>query len=96
MKTYELFLILDSKKDDATAQKIIRDIEAVLNKNGAKITKNNGGQNARLAYQINKRRETYQATLEIEADPKAIAEIRRNLILVEHVVRFNIFTLQAA
>lgn len=96
MKNYELFLILDSKKDDATAQKIIRDIEAVLNKNGAKVIKNNGGQNAKLAYQINKRRETYQGTLEIEAKPEAIAEIRRNLALVEHVLRFNIFTLQAA
>ncbi len=93
MRTYELFLILDSKKDDNSAQKITRDIEAILTKYDAKIVKNHGGHNARLAYQINKKRETYQLTLEIEARPDAIAEIKRNLTLLDSVLRFSVFTL---
>lgn len=96
MRNYELFLILEAKKDEAAAQKIIRDVEAVLNKYGAKIIKSHSGQNLRLAYQINKRRETYQTVLEIEADPSQIAEIKRNLVLVNQVLRFSIFTLQQA
>lgn len=96
MRTYELFLILDSKKDDASAQKIIRDIEAILTKCDAKIVKNHGGHNARLAYQINKKRETYQVTLEIEARPDTIVEIKRNLTLLESILRFTFFTLATA
>lgn len=96
MRNYELFLILEAKKDEAAAQKIVREVEAVLNKYGANIAKSHQGQNLRLAYQINKRRETYQVTLEIEADPSKLVEIKRNLTLIGQVLRFEIFALQAA
>jgi small subunit ribosomal protein S6 len=95
MKNYELFLILRSKKDEAEAQKSIREIETVLNKYGAKLLKNHGGANQKLAYPINKRNDSYQATLEIQSEEKDIAELRKQVSLLEDVVRFNIFTLTA-
>jgi small subunit ribosomal protein S6 len=94
MKNYELFLILNSKKDEAAAQKAIREVEAVLNKYGAKLLKNNGGENARLAHAINKRIDSYQAVLEIQAEEKDLAEIRKQLALVEDVLRAGFFALQ--
>ncbi|MDD9898888.1 MAG: 30S ribosomal protein S6 [Candidatus Melainabacteria bacterium] len=96
MRNYELFLILEAKKDEAAAQKIVREVEAVLNKYGASIVKSHQGQSLRLAYQINKRRETYQVTLEVEADPSKLVEIKRNLNLIGQVLRFEFFALQAA
>lgn len=95
MRNYELFLILEAKKDEATAQKIIRDVEAVLSKYGAKVTKSHQGQSFRLAYQINKRRETFQIILEIASEPSQIAEIKRSLGLVNQVLRFSLLTMPA-
>lgn len=96
MKNYEMFLILNSKKDEATAQKAIREVETVLNKYGGKILKNNGGQNSRLAYPINKRIDSYQVVLEIQAETKDVAEMRKQLSLVDDVLRVGIFNLETA
>lgn len=96
MKNYELFLILGSKKDEATAQKAVREVETVLNKYGGKLLKNHGGSNERLAYPIKKRIDSYQAVLEIQAEEKDVAEIKKQLSLVEDVLRASIFVLQAA
>jgi ribosomal protein S6 len=96
MRNYELFLILKPKKDEATAQKSIREVEAVLNKYGAKLVKNHGGSNFRLGHPIDKRMDSFQATLEIEVKPEDVAELRRQLILVDEILRFNIFALNAA
>ena len=96
MRNYELFLILKPKKDEATAQKSIREVEAVLNKYGAKLVKNHGGSNTRLGHPIDKRMDSFQATLEIEVKPEDVAELRRQLILVDEILRFNIFALNAA
>lgn len=96
MKNYELFLILKPKKDENEAQKVIREIESVLNKYGAKLVKNHGGANSKLAYPIAKRQDSYQVSLEIRAQEKDIAEIRKQISLVDQVIRFSIFNLQAA
>lgn len=96
MRNYELFLILKPKKDEATAQKTIREIEAVLNRYGAKLVKNHGGVNAKLAYPIAKRIDSFQVSLEIEVEPNDVAELRRQLILVDEIIRFNIFALASA
>ncbi len=94
MKTYELFLILKAQKDEATAQKSVREVENILNKFEAKITANNGGQNQRLAYPINNRIDSYQVVLEVEAKPDAIDAINKQFAITEDVVRANFFVLQ--
>ncbi len=94
MKNYELFLILDPKKDEAAAQKTIREIEAVLNKLEAKVIKNQGGANTKMARPIGKKKDTYQVILEISAKPESLTEIRRQLVLLDQVLRVGIFTLE--
>jgi ribosomal protein S6 len=93
-KTYELFLILDGKRDDNAAQKSIREIEAILQKNEAKIIKNLNGTNARLAAPINGKADTYQLTLEVEAKPASLVEITRQLKLSEDILRLVFFSTQ--
>lgn len=93
MRKYELFLILNAQKDETAAQKTLRDVENILAKFEAKVTANNGGQNQRLAYPINKRIDSYQVVLEVEAKPDAIDKINKQFAITDEVVRANFFTL---
>ena len=60
MRNYELFLLLNSKGDEAAAQKSLREVETVLNKYGGKFVKINSGSNTKLKYHVKDRREAYQ------------------------------------
>lgn len=93
-KNYELFLIFNGKKDDNGAQKSLREVEAILNKNGAKIVKSLSSNNARLAYPINGKQDSYQVAVEVEADPSSLTEISRQLKLYEELLRSVFFTLE--
>ena len=96
MRNYELFLLLSSKSDDAAAQKSLRDIEAVLNKYGGKFVKTNSGSNTKLKYPIKDRKDAYQVTVDIEADTDKLVEIKKQLNLVEDILRLEIFSLAKA
>lgn len=95
-RTYELYLILKPKKDDAAAQKALREVETVMNKYGGKFIKTNDGRNAKLAYPIQKRTESYQTIVEFETSPEKVVEIRKQLALVDDVLRTNIAVLETA
>ena len=92
MRNYQLFLLLGSKVDDAAAQKSLRDIEAVLNKYGGKFVKVNSGSNIRLKYPIKDRNDAYQVTVDIEAETQDLVEIKKQLNLIEEILRLDIFT----
>ena len=96
MRNYELFLLLSSKGDDAAAQKSLREIETVLNKYGGKFVKTNSGSNTKLKYAINDKKDAYQVTVDIEAEPKDITEIKKQLGLVDDILRLEIFSLTNA
>lgn len=93
MRNYELFLLLNSKADDAQAQKSLREIETVLNKYGGKFVKVNNGSNTKLKYPIKDRKEAYQVTVEIESDTKDLAEIKKQLALLSDILRLEFFVL---
>jgi ribosomal protein S6 len=92
MRNYELFLLLGSKVDEAAAHKSLRDIEAVLNRYGGKFVKINGGSNIRLKYPIKNRSDAHQITVDIEAETQNLVEIKKQLNLVEEILRLDIFT----
>lgn len=93
MQNYELFLLLNSKSDDAAAQKSLREIESVLNKYGGKFVKTNSGANIKLKYFIKDRKDAYQVTVDIEAETQQLVEIRKQLSLVDDILRLEIFSL---
>ncbi len=95
MRNYELFLLLNSKGDESAAQKSLRDIEAALNKYGGKFVKTNTGSNQKLKYPIKDRNEAYQVIVEIEAEAKDLVEIKKQLNLLDEILRLEIFTLEA-
>jgi ribosomal protein S6 len=90
-----MFLILKPKKDEAAAQKAVREIELVLNRYGGKLIKSYSGINAKLAYPIQNRLDSFQAVLEIQAAPNDLAEINKQLALVDDVLRVTTFVLTA-
>lgn len=91
-----MFLILKPKKDESAAQKAVREVETVLNKYGGKLDSSHSGTNAKLAYPIENRIDSYQIILEFRAEPEDIAEINKQVSLVDDVIRANIFALAAA
>jgi small subunit ribosomal protein S6 len=95
MRNYEMFLILKPKKDEAAAQKAIREVEVVLNKYGGKLIKSHSGTNAKLAYPIQNRLDSFQVVLEIQAAPSDLAEINKQVALVDDVLRNTTFALTA-
>lgn len=96
MRNYELFMILKPKNDEAAAQKAVREVEAVLNRYGGKLIKSHSGTNAKLAYPIQNRIDSFQVVLEIMAEPKDLTEINKQLALVDDVMRVNTFVLAVA
>lgn len=96
MRNYELFLLLKPKSDETAAQKSLREIETVLNKYGGKFVKVNSGSNTKLKYAIKDTRDAYQVTIDIEADTQKLVEIRKQLNLVEDILRLDVFSLAKA
>ena len=96
MRNYELFLLLTSKGDDASAQRSLREIETVLNKYGGKFVKQGSGSNTKLKYPVKDKKDAYQVIVEIEAETKDLAEIKKQLRLVDDILRLEIFTPAAA
>jgi len=86
-----MFLILKPKSDESASQKAVREIEAVLNKYGGKLISSHSGTNARLAYPIQGRTDSFQIILEIEAKAQDLKEINKQLALVDDVLRATIF-----
>lgn len=87
-----MFLILKPKSDESAAQKAVREIEAVLNKYGGKLLSSHSGTNARLAYPIQNRTDSFQIILDIQAEPADLKEINKQLALVDDVLRATVFT----
>jgi small subunit ribosomal protein S6 len=93
MKPYELFLAIDSKLEINGAEKVLREVEALVNKNNGRFLKTDFKAKQRLAYPIKGEHDAYQYFIEFEADPSAIETIKRQLTITNEVHRYGIFAL---
>ncbi len=96
MRTYEIYLHLDPSLGEGGADKALKDVEALLAKDGGTfLTKDNRGI-MRLASPIGKHRDSVQVLLNIKAKQESIKEFRRQVNLLDFVLRIGIFTIDQA
>lgn len=94
MRNYELMVILDPALGEEETEKLISKIEAVLEKQKAKIEKINKWGKRALAYPIKQFAEGFYIIIKFSAQAKSIKEIKRVLAITGGVVRDMIICLE--
>lgn len=89
MRNYEIAVVLhpDLEIDLATT---LEKIEAIITKNGGKITKKDNWGKRKLAYKIKKQDWGIYVFYTVEIDPSKINKINQTLRITEEVIRYLI------
>lgn len=87
MRNYEMVLIVhpDKEGDDLTA--VVEDVESLIDRNDGRVLEIEPWGLRKLAYPIKKQQEGYYFVLQSDMEPQSVAEIDRNLRLMEPVIR---------
>ena len=86
-RRYETLILIDPEQGDAGAKELGGRIRALVEGQGATVSQLQEWGLRDLAYSIAKHRRAYHFLLEYRATPAALAEIGRNLRLMEPVLR---------
>lgn len=89
MRRYEMMLIVTDTIEEDAAQAIVeRAKKALVDQGGSVLDEAWWGKRA-LAYEINKRDHGFYAVLDVQASSEAVAEVERQLKILDEVVRFK-------
>jgi|GEM_PF-2915071 len=94
MRTYEIYVHLDPSLGDA--DKALKEVEALLAKEGGTIVNKDNKGVQRLASPIGKNKDSVQVLLTVKAKPSSIQEFRRQVNLLDSVLRAGIFAAEEA
>lgn len=78
-------------RQDISAQQVeglVDMVQAVLEENGGKVTKNEYWGLKSLAYRLKKNRKGHYTLLNIEADHAAVSELERRISLNDDIIRY--------
>jgi small subunit ribosomal protein S6 len=75
----------DKEGDDLTA--VVEDVESLIDRNDGRVLEIEPWGLRKLAYPIKKQQEGYYFVLQSDMEPQSVAEIDRNLRLMEPVIR---------
>lgn len=90
MRTYEIMLILPSDADDDVVGVATDRITRVLSERGGEVVKVDRWGKRRLTYEINRQSEGSYVIVECRAEPTAMKELDRVLVLADEVLRFKV------
>lgn len=90
LRTYEILLILPPDADDAVVGIVTDRITRVLGERGGEVVKADRWGKRRLAYEIGRQSEGSYLIVECRADPAAMKELDRVLVLADEVLRFKV------
>jgi len=93
--TYELLYIIPAKFTDQENEGIVSKISKVVEKTGAKITRNENLGKFRLAYPIQHVRHGFYILVEFEIESQVIKNIERELRLLPEILRHQILSIKA-
>jgi small subunit ribosomal protein S6 len=92
MREYELYLVIDADADEEEVGAILEKVTALISAGhggaGGEVIKVDTRGKRRLAYSINKTRESQDVILTLQVPPQALAELERVLKLDEQVLRY--------
>jgi len=89
MRRYEMMLIVTDAIDEDAAQAVVARAKQALADQGGRILDEAWWGKRRLAYEIDKRDHGFYAVLDLEASSEAVAEVERQLKILDEVVRFK-------
>jgi small subunit ribosomal protein S6 len=89
MRRYEMMLIVSDTLEEDAAQAVVEKAKAALVDQGGTILDEAWWGKRALAYEIAKRDHGFYAVLDMEATSEAVAEVERQLKILDEVVRFK-------
>ncbi|MGC4963974.1 30S ribosomal protein S6 [Gordonia sp. DT218] len=90
MRHYELMVILDPNLDERTVAPSLDTFLNVVRNDGGKVDNVDIWGKRRLAYEILKHNEGIYAVVDLNAEPKTVTELDRQLKLNESVLRTKV------
>lgn len=90
---YELMVILDADLEERTVAPSLDQYLNVVRQGGGVVEKVEVWGRRRLAYEISKSYEGIYAVIELHAEPAVVAELDRQLVLNESVIRTKVIRL---
>lgn len=93
MRPYEVVMILDAGAEEADVDKVVERVRAALPAKSGKVGQVEKWGRRRFAYELNHRWEGYYALVELTAEPTAVAEVDRMLLLSDDIVRHKVVRL---
>lgn len=90
MRHYELMVILDPNLDERTVSPSLDTFLNVVRQDGGKVDNVDIWGKRRLAYEIAKHNEGIYAVIDLNAEPKTVTELDRQLKLNESVLRTKV------
>ena len=93
MKKYEISFIVRPDLEKDAVEKIAKDLESILVKNGANVLSSKEIGQKELAYTIKGHKTGYYYLVNIESDNKAIDEFNRVATIDENIIRHIIIKL---
>ncbi|MGA8850085.1 MAG: 30S ribosomal protein S6 [Aeromicrobium sp.] len=90
MRPYEVMIILDADLDERTVQPSLDTYLNVVRQDGGSVDQIDVWGKRRFAYEINKKNEGIYAVVTLQAEPKTVKELDRQLTLNESVVRTKV------
>ena len=93
MRPYEVVIIIDSSLEDDVIQASVHRATQLLTDRGATVGSVERWGKRRFAYELHHRWEGYYVLVEVSAEPAAVAELDRMLLLADEVVRHKVIRL---
>jgi small subunit ribosomal protein S6 len=90
VRKYELMAILPAEADDKAVQAVTDRVSQVLQEHGGQVGAINKWGRRRLAYELKRQSEGFYVVVEFQAEPDAVKELDRVLMLVDEVIRFKV------
>ncbi|MBN2046277.1 MAG: 30S ribosomal protein S6 [Anaerolineaceae bacterium] len=88
MRNYELVYIVHPDLDENSLKETNDRIKGWINGMGGTVVREDNWGKRRMAYAIRKQRDGHYVMFEMQLDPTNIAELERNLSLLEPIMRF--------
>jgi small subunit ribosomal protein S6 len=90
MNNYELMIVIHPDLDEEAINQALEKIKDWINKAGGKIEKTDNWGKKHLAYEIQKQNEGIYYLLNLSMLPTSVADLEKNLRILEPVMRFLI------
>ncbi len=86
-RDYELGIVINPEVGDEQARAIVERVTSIITNNGGQVIRVNAWGRRRLAYQIQRFRDGLYFFYDLTLDPSTIAEIERNIRVIEDIIR---------